>query len=202
MFPPAPQGYSAGIWGYTKKVCPGPLALLLIAIFVSLVFRYTYEKEIAVEAKRNSTDRKCCSTGKFNNLIGATAWHVLGSVHEVRAEVSDGTCGSINKLQHPLLLAAANPFCRTPLNNLWELLEFHRNVGHLVYLDTLDAVSAWTSHGTMQGSMGTVSETDSEVSTANAAPTGAYGRVGCDEMEYTGQVFRPDVRHCCRTLHL
>ena len=147
MSPPAPQGYSAGIWGYTKKVCPGPLALLLIAIFVSLVFRYTYEKEIAVEAKRNSTDRKCCSTGKFNNLIGATAWHVLGSVHDVRAEVSDGTCGSINKLQHPLLLAAANPFCRTPLNNLWELLEFHRNVGHLVYLDTLDAVSAWKSHG-------------------------------------------------------
>ena len=22
------------------------------------------------------------------------------------------------------------------------------------------------------------------------------------EMEYTGQVFRPDVRHCCRALHL
>ena len=90
MSPPAPQGYSAGIWGYTKKVCPGPLALLLIAIFVSLVFRYTYEKEIAVEAKRNSTDRKCCSTCKSNNLIGATAWHVLGSVHEVRNCIIEG----------------------------------------------------------------------------------------------------------------
>ena len=68
-------------------------------------------------------------------------------------------------------------------------------------LDVLCGVTCVTSV-TMQGSMGTVSDTDSEVSTANAAPTGAYGRVGCDEMEYTGQVFRPDVRHCCRTLHL
>ena len=68
-------------------------------------------------------------------------------------------------------------------------------------LDALCGVTCVTSV-TMQGSMGTVSDTDSEVSTANAAPTGAYGRVGCDEMEYTGQVFRPDVRHCCRTRHL
>ena len=35
----------------------------------------------------------------------------------------------------------------TPLTRLWVLHEFHQNVGHLVYLDTLDAVSAFKSQG-------------------------------------------------------
>ena len=30
---------------------------------------------------------------------------------------------------------------------IWELHEFQRNVGHLVYLDTLEAVSPFKSHG-------------------------------------------------------
>ena len=55
--------------------------------------------------------------------------------------------GCINKLQHPLLLTAANLFRDTPLTRLWGLHEFHQNVGHLVYLDTLDAVSAFKSQG-------------------------------------------------------
>ena len=55
--------------------------------------------------------------------------------------------GCINKLQHLLLLTAANLFRDTPLTRLWGLHEFHQNVGHLVYLDTLDAVSAFKSQG-------------------------------------------------------
>ena len=35
----------------------------------------------------------------------------------------------------------------TPLTRLWELHVFHGNVGQLVYLDTLDAVSAFKSQG-------------------------------------------------------
>ena len=46
--------------------------------------------------------------------------------------------GCINKLQHLWLLTAANLFRDTPLTRLWEL--------H-VYLDTLDAVSAFKSQG-------------------------------------------------------
>ena len=77
----------------------------------------------------------------------AHAWNVLRSMHEVRADFSGGKYGSITKLQHPLLLAAANLCCRTPLNDIWELHEFHRNVGPWVHLDILDAVSAFKSHG-------------------------------------------------------
>ena len=55
--------------------------------------------------------------------------------------------GCINKLQHLLLLTAANLFRDTPLSRLWGLHEFHQNVSHLVYLDTLDAVSAFKSQG-------------------------------------------------------
>ena len=50
-----------------------PLALLLVAIFVLLVFLYAYEKEIAVAAKHGSTNCQRYAIMEFNNLIGASA---------------------------------------------------------------------------------------------------------------------------------
>ena len=49
-------------------------------------------------------------------------------------------------------------------------------VQHEVAHDALCGVTCVT----MPGFMGIVSDTDSEVSTANVAPSGAYGSVGCD----------------------
>ena len=50
-----------------------PIALLLVAIVVLLVFLYAHEKEIAVAAKHGSADCQRCATREFNNLIGASA---------------------------------------------------------------------------------------------------------------------------------
>ena len=53
----------------------------------------------------------------------------------------------INKLSHPYLLTQATLFRDTPLDKCWELHEFHRNVGNLVYLDTLEAIHAFKEQG-------------------------------------------------------
>ena len=49
-------------------------------------------------------------------------------------------------------------------------------VQHEVAFDALYGVTCVT----MPGFVGIVSDTDSEVSTANVAPIGAYGSAGCD----------------------